>query len=217
MTRDLSICKRILLEFVQNDKYHTEEKRDAYHVALMIDRGYVEGRVERDESGFPANATIGRMTAVGHDAYEREFLDPDKSSWEVSKSDYYNSLVVTKRENELARDKMLSTIATGGIALGFGVVSYLLGQNVKVEYVPWIIAVTFWGLTLVGLLASDHVGGGAIDDYIDRMNSPDSEEPNRKTWRERVAPWLNLSNCISAIAGVAAFTWFIVACIRRIG
>jgi len=213
MTRDIMICKRILMQVVQSGRFRTDDRAEAYHVALLRDRGYIEACVRCDEEGIPVSATVGRITAIGHDCYEKEFADESREhlGLNVSMEDYYNNLITTKRENEQARDKVLATIATGGIALCFSIVSYFHGHKILIHYGPCIASLVFWALTLIGLFISDHVGSRAIDVCIEHLNDVGCNITSRFTFFDRLALMLNLVNCLCAVLGIMAFAWFLLS------
>ena len=58
------------------------EKQVVYNVALMKDAGLLDATILEDESGFPCEAALIRMTWAGHD-----FLDAarDDSLWRKAK------------------------------------------------------------------------------------------------------------------------------------
>jgi hypothetical protein len=75
MKRDMDVIRAIILN-VEGDKYPyggrvnlpgVSEETCAYHVALMIDAGLVEGHVIKSISCPYAAAGIERLTSAGHD------------------------------------------------------------------------------------------------------------------------------------------------------
>ena len=218
MTRDLMICKRILLQVVQSGGFQTNDRTEACHVALMLDRGYVEASIKKDCNGCPVEATIGRITAQGYDAYDREFdsVLEKKSDADVSPREYYNMLTEIKRENEKARDKMVAFIASSGIGLGFAVASYLHGHQVEVNRIAWLIPLALWASTLVGLLVSDHLGSNAIDECIEKMNNGTNDVCTEPTSSDKRLQSLNIANCMMAVAGIIAFIVFMFICLKEV-
>ncbi|MGI8966702.1 MAG: DUF2513 domain-containing protein [Limisphaerales bacterium] len=74
MKREMDLIRLLLLEVEgelpkPNLESYTEEKQ-VYHMALLIDAGYVDGSVAQDSSGFPVGTNPIRLTWEGH-----EFLD----------------------------------------------------------------------------------------------------------------------------------------------
>lgn len=210
------ICKRILLQFVQTGRFSTNDPVEAYHVALMVDRNYVEAEIEKDGSGKPTSAVIGRLTACGHDAYDAEFLSQKETSVGGFRQDaYYNVLATIKSENDKGRDKVLLTISTGGIALLFAIVSFFRRAQIPFETVPWIITISLLAFVLIGLLVSYHLGSNAIDCCIAKIN--DSEQglcyKYKKGFLDKVSQWLNVANCVFVIMGIGTFAWFVLASI----
>jgi hypothetical protein len=210
MKRDIMVCKRILLQIIQTGHFVSETPEDAYHVALLADRQYVEAKIERDDFGTPIKATVGRLTAAGHDAYESEFAipapPPSTSSFIET---YYKILVNNKHGNDLARDKMLATIATGGIGLLFGIASYLKTNEKDFQLIPWFFTLTLWGLVLIGLMISAHLQAKAIDKAISQLGNTSTGVMHHYTLWDIIPIWLNHLNCASAILGIATFAWFL--------
>lgn len=212
MKRDLMMCKRIMLQLSQNGHFISETKEEAYHVALLVDRGYVDAKIEYDPLGTPLKATIGRMTAVGHDALEGEFAATSRGEQDaiVSPKEYYNILVANKHNNETTRDKMLATIATGGMALLFGIASYLKSNGMVVPLVSWLFTLSLWALVLIGLLFSCHIEGKNAESAIEKLNDPNADVMHRQLPLDRIGHWLNVIDCIAAVLGIGTFTWFII-------
>ena len=211
MTRDIMVCKRIMLQLAQNGHFVSETLEEAYHVALLVDRGYVEAKIETNDKGTPIKAVVGRMTAIGHDALEGEFSAGNvEQSSGVTPDEYYKILVENKHNNEMARDKMLATIATGGIGLLFGIISYLKTNSIGFKLMPWLITLSLWTLVLIGLLLSDHWGGKSIDKCIEHLYDASDDVMHKYTTFDSIIKWLNGFNCVAIILGVASFVWFLI-------
>ena len=211
MTRDIMVCKRIMLQLAQNGHFVSETLGEAYHVALLVDRGYVDAKIETDDKGTPIKAVVGRMTAIGHDALEGEFSAGNvEQSSGVTPDEYYKILVENKHNNEMARDKMLATIATGGIGLLFGIISYLKTNSIGFKLMPWLITLSLWTLVLIGLLLSDHWGGKSIDKCIEHLYDASDDVMHKYTTFDSIIKWLNGFNCVAIILGVASFVWFLI-------
>ena len=212
MKRDRMLCKRIMLQLAQNGHFVSETPEEAYHAVLLKDNGYVDARIETDAWGTPTKVTIGRMTALGHDALEKEFAPASVSQGTgITTEEYYKILVANKHDNESARDKMLTTISTGGIALLFGIVSYLKTNGIAIPLFPLLTTLSLWALVLVGLLISDHLGGKAIDKSIQELYDEKADVMHKHTIIDTIASILNNFNCFAVIAGIVTFTWFIIA------
>jgi hypothetical protein len=86
MKRDMDLIRLLLLQQESGEdppdlaKYDTEFI--VYNIALMLDAGFLEGKVYSGASGKPQAATIIRMTWAGHD-----FLDStrDPTIWKQAK------------------------------------------------------------------------------------------------------------------------------------
>lgn len=211
MKRDVVICKRIMLQLAQNGHFVSETPEEAYHVALLVDKGYVTATIDTDACGTPVKATIGRITAMGHDVLEGEFSDePIVSEPVISKEKYYGILADLKQKNEFARDKILLTIATGGIGLLFGIASYLKTNSKDFQLLPLFITLALWALVLMGLLLADHLGGKAMDKAIAHLTDDSTDIMQNNTPWDQVPRVCNVLNCIAAILGIGAFAWFLL-------
>ena len=213
MNRDLMICKRILLQFVQSGKFATDDPVEAYHVALLMDRNYIEARLTKNEAGTPISAVIGRLTACGHDVFEAEFSNAVNQGSESASQDYYKILVENKAENDRGRDKVLLSVSTGGIALLFAIASFFRNAQVPFKTLPWMLTVGLWGTVLVGLLLSYHVAAKAIDKSIAEMNDSKCDVMHKQSWLDRISEYLNIYDCMAVVAGIVTFAWFILASI----
>ena len=91
MQRNLDLVRDILAEIAEHPSAdaprqikiegHSDEQI-AYHCALMIDAGLLEGAIVTDR-GVPTEASISRLTWIGH-----EFLDAarEPSRWQEAKT-----------------------------------------------------------------------------------------------------------------------------------
>jgi len=211
VNRDVLLSNRILLQFAQNGQFSSVTQEEAYHVALLNDQGLVEAKVECDASGRPIRATIGRLTAKGHDTLERALnTDNDVQPSEKNQQWYYQILVENKHTNEIARDKMVVTIATGGIGLLFGIASYLLTNHIPLPILPWIMTLLTWTLVLVVVMLSSHLGGKCIDEVINKLGDPTADVMHKRLPKEKLQDFLNILNCSFAIVGIGTFTWFLL-------
>lgn len=80
MKRDMSLIREILLVCEQahgvidiTDMGTTQEDKDlvAYHTELLIDAGYIIGKVTKGSSGYAVRAYIQRMTWQGTELLEK--------------------------------------------------------------------------------------------------------------------------------------------------
>ena len=105
---------------------------------------------------------------------------------------------------------MLATIATGGIGLLFGIVSYLKTNGIVFKPMPWLVTLGLWTWVLIGLLISDHLGGKSINKCIEHLYDASADVMHKPTIFDSIAEWLNGLNCIAIILGVASFVWFLM-------
>ncbi len=210
MKPDMMISKRIMMQIIQTGHFISETPEEAYHVALLADKLYVVAKIEMDEFGTPIKATVGRLTAAGHAVYETEFASQTTSPSTPNFCEtYYKILVDNKHSNETARDKMLATIATGGIGLLFAIASYLKTNGKAFPLSLWFLTLALWACVLIGLLLSDHLGGKAIDAAISQLANQAADVMHHYTAWDKVSKWINRVNCIFAIVGIFVFALFL--------
>ena len=85
--RDMDLVRLILLRSAGCDvaeelKQYTQQQR-AFHVALLIDAGYIRGEVTRDPEGFPATSAIVHLTWQGFEFLE---LVKDGKLWKGART-----------------------------------------------------------------------------------------------------------------------------------
>src|SRR5260221_12779162 len=86
MKRDLDLIRRILLALEEeNSELLTPDNQElvCHHVQLLVDAGYVEGRVRWDRESNPRGYVVQRITMNGYD-----YLDSvrDPKVWNETKS-----------------------------------------------------------------------------------------------------------------------------------
>ena len=86
MKRDMDVIRLLLLRQETGEEPEELKQYDeqlvVHNVALMLDAGFIEGKIIPDRSGSPRGAIIIRMTWAGHD-----FLDStrDTTIWNKAK------------------------------------------------------------------------------------------------------------------------------------
>ena len=201
--------RRILLQFEQTSCFATSDACDAYHVALLRDRGFVEAKIV-PQDGFPREAVIFRLTDEGHKALQTdlEFFSgvlETQDSQEQTSSDREH-LKKLRIECEKFRDDTLRIVSTGGIGLAFSVAGFLI-TNGGVEFSTWsvgwlILAIVSWSAVIVLLLWSTISSQKSIDLFLD------GSEGAKKA--DSVTGWLNVLNIILVCVGIAAFAGFLL-------
>lgn len=201
--------RRILLQFEQTSCFTTSDACDAYHVALLRDRGFVEAKIV-PQDGFPREAVIFRLTDEGHKALQTdlEFFKgvlETQDSQEQTPSDREH-LKKLRIECEKFRDDTLRIVSTGGIGLAFSVAGFLI-TNGGVEFSTWsvgwlILAIVSWSAVIVLLLWSTIASQKSIDLFLD------GSEGAKKA--DSVTGWLNVLNIILVCVGIAAFAGFLL-------
>lgn len=208
MKRDKWRMRRILLQFEQTSCFATKDARDAYHVALLRDRGLVEANI-LPQDAFPQEAIVFRLTDKGHTALQNdlEFFSSaleSQDSREQASSDREH-LQKIRIDGEKFRDETLRFVSTGGIGLAFSVVGFLF-TNRGVEFSMWsyiwlILAVGAWSAVIVILLVSTYTSQKAIDLFLDGSGEA------IKT--DRVTMFFNVLNIVLICVGIVAFAGFL--------
>jgi hypothetical protein len=95
MKRDMDLVRQMLLA-LEGDKLADAQSKAsyeyatiAYHAALLIDAGLVEGMTTKDAEGMPARYFLQRMTWDGHD-----FLDSmrDDTVWRKARENIFKPI-----------------------------------------------------------------------------------------------------------------------------
>ena len=223
MRYDELVRDRLLLQLEQCDEIVTKRKDEAHHIALLIDEGYVDGRIIVEDDVLKG-ASAWRLKRKGYEKLSQikavsQIAPVGTGTAETDGSEcYYSGL--RARCNELiqksnaAHDALIKVLATGGIGLFFtflGLVGKgdlgaptLTQDQLRFGFIP----VFLWTLALVLLLVSHFVSVGASRKIIrsidDRKDVRKESEKNRK-W----VVWLNLVNAALTIFGILLFSIFV--------
>ena len=214
MKKDNGRLVRILDTFEQTTVFDTKDSVDAYHVAILKDRGFVDATIKPD-GGTPKEATIHRITASGYDALAEEHLggpaapisDWHDDNWLMT---YWKDLLHISFESQSFHDHLVSTVSTGAIALAFLVAKELGWKCWSDISWLWIFAVFAWVLALTFVLTSCHTAtykSRKCSELIasgQRELSDDFSQKYTWTW------WLNIFSSISLVAGIILFGSFVV-------
>lgn len=213
MKRDRWRMRRILLQYEQTSSFKTQDSCDAYHVALLLDEGYVVG-VVRPQNDIPQEAEIYRLTSKGHSALQKdlEFFSAAIENQTANQGDESQGaedrqfLRDLKLENGKFRDTTLSAISIGGIGLAFSVVSFLVSKGaMRFSTIPLCalcVSVLSWAVILVVLLFSAQNAVKAIESYQSSADS-DAVKSDRLTQR------MNWINIFLMCVGILAFGIFL--------
>lgn len=205
--------RRILLQYEQTSSFKTKDPCDAYHVALLLDEGYVAGEV-MPQNGIPQEAEIYRLTSKGHSALQNDLMffsnaldnQNAKHGNEALAADDGHYLRQLRVESEKFRDTTLSTISIGGIGLAFSVVSFLMSKEVvRFSAIPLsalCTSIVSWALILVMLLLSSQNAVKVIESYQSSANS-DAVKSDRLT---HCMNWINI---FLMCVGILAFGIFL--------
>ena len=223
MRYDELIRDRLLLQLEQSDEITTMKKDEAHHIALLIDEGYVDGRITVEDDVLKG-ACAWRLKRKGYEKLNQIKAVPRIASarTEAAETDgsecSYSGL--RARCNELiqksnaAHDALIKVLATGGIGLFFtflgligrgelGAPALTQGQ-LRFGFIP----VFLWTLALVLLLVSHFVSvrvSRKIIRSIDDCKDVRKESEKNRKW----VVWLNLVNAALTIFGILLFSVFV--------
>lgn len=213
MKRDRWRMRRILLQCEQTSSFKTKDQCDAYHVALLLDEGYVVGEV-MPQNGIPQEAEIYRLTNKGHSVLQNDLMSFSdavdnqnaKQGNETLGAEDRHYLRQLRVESEKFRDTTLSTISIGGIGLAFSVVSFLVSKGaMRFSTIPLCalcVSILSWAVILVMLFFSAQNAVKAIESYQSSADS-DAVKSDRLTQRMN---WLNI---LLMCVGILAFGIFL--------
>lgn len=214
MKKDNERLCRIMVEFEQKSEFSTNNISDAYHVALLKDRGFVDADVIYGKVGTPETAVIHRITATGYDALEEERAggkltnaDWHDDNWLMT---YWQDLLKISFEAQSFHDHLVSTGSTGAIALAFVVAKELNWKSVSDVSTLWMCAVISWAVALTFVLVSCHTAtykSRRCSEFIAAGKRELSDAFSQKyTWTW----WLNILSSVALVSGIGFFGWFIV-------
>ena len=214
MRKDNERLCRIMVEFEQKSVFSTNDPIDAYHVALLKDRGFVDAEVTYGKVGTPETALIHRITATGYEALEEEraggklaTADWHDDNWLMA---YWKDLLRIAFEAQSFHDHFVSTVSTGAIALAFVVARELKWKSVSDVSALWMCAVASWVFALIFVLISCHTAtykSQKCSQFIAAGHRELSDAFSQKfTWTW----WLNILSSVVLVAGIGFFGWFIM-------
>lgn len=213
MKKDNERLYRIMVEFEQKSVFSTNDPIDAYHVALLKDRGFVDAEVTYGKVGTPETAIIHRITVTGYEALEEEraggkltTIDWHDDNWLMT---YWKDLLKISFEAQSFHDHLVSTVSTGAIALAFVVAKELKWKSISDVNGLWMCAVTSWVFALTFVLVSCHTAtykSRRCSEFIAAGHRELSDAFSQKyTWTW----WLNILSSVALVVGIGFFGWFI--------
>lgn len=213
MKYDTTIRDRILLQVYQCDEFRTTRKDEAHHVALLIDEGFAEGKVNVDASSEAvSSAIIYRLKRKGYEKVDQLLAPAHSTAYDYS--DMRSDLCGVVRESEHGHDKLVATLSCGGIGLFFtflGLVSdSFKGAPPTVwEYACAGVALVSWGYALVSLLVSHFASIDTAERSIEAIDNGTFNplESNRSRKKIKIH---NVVNAVLTIIGILSFAAFTV-------
>lgn len=142
-------CKEILERFYAGGKFETTDRAEVYAIYILQRKGCVVADLIIDSVKGEYSATIKDVTIHG----KQEFLEEVPKQGGVPRAEIQKIILNAQLDTDKARDSVLLHLASGGIALAFGIVSFL--EHLEVEaFALWAISVGLWILSLLSLLSS---------------------------------------------------------------
>ena len=211
MKYDATIRDRILFQVYQCDEFRTTRKDEAHHVALLIDDDFVDGKVMMDASSEAvSSAIIYRLKRKGYEKVNQILtsalpVGPDYS-------DVRDDLSAVVRESERGHDKLIATLACGGIGLFFTFLG-LVSDSFKGfpptvwEYACACVALVSWGYALVSLLVSHLSSIATAEGWIAAIDKGVSNPATSNSSRKKIKIH-NVVNAVLTIIGILSFAAF---------
>ena len=219
MKKDNARLKRKMETFEQTTKFETNDPVDAYHVAILKDRGFVDASLTPDSLGTPSKAVIGRITARGYDALEEERLGPVSYASDWHDDDwlmaYWKDLLHISFESQSFHDHLISTVATGAIALAFVIAKELGWKDWHDVSGLWLTSVVSWVLSLAFVLTSTHTATYKSRKCSELIAAGKRELSDAFSQKYTWTWWLNICSSIALVLGIVLFGIFIIRVLNQ--
>lgn len=199
-------CKEILERFCADRKFETTDRTEVYSIYILQRKGCVVADLTIDSDKNVYNAVIKEITLQG----KKEFLD------KASKTGADAGLPLVERQklaiqvqldNDKARDSVLLHLASGGIALAFGLMTFKCTIS-KTQFVVWAIAVGIWILSLLSLLTSFTTSRIMYDNDPSLVTT--EQALKKRAIAEFANVWMNRFATLLFVLGLIVFTIFVV-------
>lgn len=152
MYKNADICDRILLQCAQTGLFETSNKFEVLCVAILKSEGLVDAKVIIDETKDKYTATVYALTTAGVNAIASNGVVNQANA---DQSRNLNDAAQSQMKSDDDSDSTLLTLASGGIALAFGMLPFLgeYGWSWG-QFICWVVAASLWVVCLLGLLLS---------------------------------------------------------------
>lgn len=145
-------CKEILERFCADGKFETRDRAEVYAIYLLQRMGCAVADVMIDSAKNEYSAAVKEITTHGKEKY----LDSTRAGTTTAGlpvSERQKIAVQAQLDNDKAKDSVLLQLASGGIGLAFGLMSFQTEID-KTLFCVWAIATGLWILSLLSLLLS---------------------------------------------------------------
>lgn len=152
MYKNADICDRILLQCAQTGLFETSNKFEVLCVAILKSEGLVDAKVIIDETKDKYTATVYALTTAGVNAIASNGVVNQANA---DQSRNLSDAAQSQMKSDDDSDSTLLTLASGGIALAFGMLPFL-GEYGWAwgQFICWVVAASLWVVCLLGLLFS---------------------------------------------------------------
>lgn len=145
-------CKEILARFCADGKFETTDRAEVYAIYLLQRMGCVVADMVIDSAQNEYSAKIREVTTHGKETLLRNTSNASVGTG-LPMVERQKIAVQAQLENDKAKDSVLLHLASGGIGLAFGLMSFQTEID-KTLFCVWAIATGIWILSLLSLLFS---------------------------------------------------------------
>lgn len=199
-------CKEILERFCADGKFETTDRAEVYSIHLLQRMGCVVADVMIDSAKNEYSAVIKEITTHG----KEKFSDSTRTGTTTTGlpvSERQKIAVQAQLDNDKAKDSVLLHLASGGIGLAFGLMSFQTEID-ETLFCVWAIATGLWILSLLSLLLSFKTS------RIMYNNDPSLCSSKKSADAHAIAGflnfWVNRMATTLFILGLIMFTIFVV-------
>ena len=152
MYKNTDICDRILLQYAQTGSFETSNKIEVVCVAILKSEGQVDAKILIDEERDKYAAKVFALTTAGVNAIASNSAVKQANT---NQSRILSDAAQSQMKSDDDSDSTLLTLASGGIALAFGMLPFLGEHGWSWwQFICWVVAASLWVVCLLGLLLS---------------------------------------------------------------
>lgn len=205
MKSEQQLCHELMARFYVDGGLKSTVWDEINAIYIMRRKGFVIANVTIDSRLKTGEAVIEDITVAGKAEFSRvaKMTDSNAVMGEMAKI-----AIQAQLDNDKARDNVLLHLASGGVTLAFGVMTFTM-EVAYAEYICWFVSVVLWIGSLLSLLMSFITSRKMFNNDPSLTSSVESREKyavakSANKWLNRIALWL-------FILGLVCFTVYVVS------